>query len=316
MVDERIKKQLAQCIDEQEKKAQRNIEEHAYTGPGRSIYYDMLDAVEICRGEVSRISESEGNLTYVGKALRALKAARERYRYEAEDDGGYGVATFHMVIKDATALYESLGGREEELEILADDLKPQLLYMADDPWERCFRAFAMGDYVGCLVETQKIVFEKTASLRREVLLLMLISLQRTGQGKLAEESASDLMLPANYNLSEEQRCRFNFYAGERLLTDGREVAASAFFKACAASDAGCDERFLALAELHPANRAPIVSVYQLTLRAQRYQEAGDTVQALDLSIHAYELACRYLGEDDHVTRSLALRLARLRKGEG
>lgn len=340
MSDERVKKQLAKCINKMERQANENIERHAYTGPGRSIYYDMLDAVKICRDQMSNIPESTDNVTYVGEAVRALKAARERYRYEAEDEGGYGVSTFHTIIKDMTALFESLGGREEELEIPANNLKSQLLYMAGDPWERSFRAFAMGDYIGCSIETQKIIVEKTAPLRREVLLLMLISLQRLGQAEQALELASTLMLPANYDdpwlsalvemiiglkrpdeiaalaLSGEQHCQLNFYAGERLLTDGQDVAAEASFKACAALDVECDERFLALAELYPANRAAIVSIYQLTLRAQRYQEAGDSVQAIDLATHAYEMACRYLVEDDPVILSLTLRLARLQKAYG
>lgn len=337
MVDEQVKKQLDQSISQLEEYARRNI---SPTCPGRSVYYDTLDAARICRREISRIPESEDSRTYVGKVIRALKTARERYRYEAADEGGYGVSTFHQVIREATALYESLEGREEELEIPADKLKSQLLYMAGDPWERCFRAFATADYVGCLVETQKIIEENPETVRRQVLLLMLLSTQRVGQGAVAEEFASKLTLPARHNdawfsalvalivgskradevatlaQDEWQRCQFDFYAGERLLTDGHEDAASASFKACVASDADCDERFLALAELHPANRAAIASIYQLTVRAQRYQEGGDSVQAVDLATHAYEMACRYLGEEDPVTLSLTLRLARLCKAYG
>lgn len=337
MVDEKVKKQLDQSISQLEEYARSNI---SPTCPGRSVYYDTLDAARICRREISRIPESEDNRTYVGKVIRALKTERERYRYEAADEGGYGVATFHQVIREATALYESLEGREEELGIPADKLKTQLLYMADDPWERCFRAFALADHTGCLVETQKIILEKTEAVSREVLLLMLLSLQRTGQNGMAEEFASTLTLPARHNdawlsalvemvigskrpdevaalaRDEWQRCEFDFYAGERLLTEGQEAAASASFKACVASEADCDERFLALAELHPANRAAIASIYQLTLRAQRYQEGGDPVQAVDLATHAYEMASQYLGEDDPVTLSLTLRLARLCKAYG
>jgi hypothetical protein len=337
MVDEEVKKQLDHSIRELEEYARRNI---SPTCPGRSVYYDTLDAAQICRREIGKISESEDNRAYVGKVIRALKTARERYRYEAEDEGGYGVSTFHQVIREATALYESLGGGEKELEIPADNLKSQLLYMAADPWERCFRTFAIADYVGCLVETQKIVLEKTEAVSREVLLLMLLSLQRTGQDGMAKQMASTLTLPAGHDdawlsalvemlvgskrpdevaalaQDERQRCQFNFYAGERLLTEGQEVAASDSFKACVASDADCDERFLALAELKPQSRAAIASIYQLTLRAQRYQEGGDSVQAIDLATHAYEMASHYLGGDDPVTLSLTLRLARLCKAYG
>ncbi|HXI22882.1 MAG TPA: hypothetical protein VNG71_03325 [Pyrinomonadaceae bacterium] len=340
MSDELIKKQLARCINELERKANENIERHAYTGPGRSFYYDMLDAVKICRDQMSRVPESNDNVAYAGDVVRTLKAARERYRYEAADEGGYGVSTFHMIIEKMTSLFESLGGRKEDLEIPADNLKSQILYMTGEPWERCFRAFATGDYIGCSIEAQKIILEKTAPLRREVLLLMLISLRRMGQDDRAKELSSTLILPANYNdpwltamvemiiginrpddvgalaQSEAQRCQFSFYAGERFLIDGQEVAASASFKACASLNVDCDERFLALAELHPANRAAIVSIYQLTLRAQRYQEARDPIQAIDLATHAYEMACRYIGEGDPVTISLTLRLALLQKAYG
>ena len=47
-------------------------------------------------------------------------------------------------------------------------------------------------------------------------------------------------------------------------------------------------------------------------RARRRNQA----QAVDLATHAYELACRYLGEEDPVTLSLMLRLARLCKAYG
>src|ERR1043166_7865701 len=357
MVDEEVKKQLDHSISELENYARRNI---SPTCPGRSVYYDTLDAAGICRREISRIPESDDSRTYVGKVIRALKTARERYRYEAEDEGGYGVSTFHQVIREATALYESLEGREEELEIPADKLKSQLLYMAADPWERCFRAFATADYVGCIVEASKIIDENPETVRRQVLLLMLLNTQRVEQGAVAEEFASTLKLPAaggggggvaerfasTLNLpprhndawfsalvelivgskrpdevpvlaqDEWERCQFDFYAGERLLTEGREDAAAASFKACVASDADSDERFLALAELHPANRAAIASIYQLSVRAQRYQESGNSVQAIDLATHAYEMASRYLGEEDPVTLSLTLRLARLCKAYG
>jgi len=337
MVDEEVKKQLDHSISELENYARRNI---SPTCPGRSVYYDTLDAAGICRREISRIPESDDSRTYVGKVIRALKTARERYRYEAEDEGGYGVSTFHQVIREATALYESLEGREEELEIPADKLKSQLLYMAADPWERCFRAFATADYVGCIVEASKIIDENPETVRRQVLLLMLLSTQRVGQGAVAEEFASTLKLPARHNdawfsalvelivgskrpdevavlaQDEWERCQFDFYAGERLLTEGREDAAAASFKACVASDADSDERFLALAELHPANRAAIASIYQLSVRAQRYQESGNSVQAIDLATHAYEMASHYLGEEDPVTLSLTLRLARLCKAYG
>lgn len=337
MVDEQVKKELDRSISELEQYARRNI---SPTCPGRSVYYDTLDAARICRNVISGIPESQGNRVYVGKVIRELKTAREHYRYEAADEGGYGVSTFHQVIREATALYESLEGREEELETPADKLKTQLLYMADNPWERCFRAFATADYVGCLVEAQKIIEENPETVRRQVLLLMLLSTQRTGQGAVAEEFASKLTLPARHNdawlsalvelivgskrpdevaalaRDEWERCQFDFYVGQRLLTEGREEAAAARFKACIGSDADSDERFLALAELHPANRSAIASIYQLTLRAQRYQEGGDSVQAIDLATHAYEMASRYLGEDDPVTLSLTLRLARLCKAYG
>jgi hypothetical protein len=337
MVDEQVKKQLDQSISQLEEYARRNISPDC---PGRSVYYDTLDAARICRHEISRIPESDDNRTYVGKVIRALKAERERYRYAAADEGGYGVSTFHQVIREATALYESLEGREEELEIPADKLKTQLLYMAADPWERCFRAFATVDYVGCIVEASKIIDENPETVRRQVFLLMLLSTQRVGQGAVAEEFASKLTLPHRHNdawfsalvelivgskrpdevavLAQDEwdRCQFDFYAGQRLLTEGRDAAAAASFKACVASSADSDERFLALAELHPSNRAAIASIYQLSLRAHRCQEGGDSVQAIDLATHAYEMASQHLGEEDPVTLSLTLRLARLCKAYG
>ena len=338
MVDKQLEEQIAESINKFQKIATETIEQNP--SPGRHIYNDMLDAVGICRSVVSRIPDSENSIAYLGEVVRALKTARERYRYEAEDEGGYGVVTFHQVIAGLTALYQTLGGLEEELEIHEDKLKSQLLYMAGDPWERCFRAFAMNDYASCLGEAEKIILEKAAALRPQVLLFQLISLQRTWQHEMAEQLASTLMLPANYNEpwlsalirlivgsmhpdevatlaeNEEQRCQFDFYAGARLQTCGEESAATASFQKCAASDADCDERYLAVAQLHPENRAAIASIYQLTLRAERYQEGGDLAQASALSTHAYGLACKYLGEDDPVTRSLTLRLARLHKAYG
>ncbi|HEY0428203.1 MAG TPA: hypothetical protein VGC76_10515 [Pyrinomonadaceae bacterium] len=329
MVDERTIAELHRPINKLEKYANDNIT----PCPGRNVYYDTLDAVEICRGRISEISELTDNLTYVKKVIRALKTARDNYRYIAVDDGGYGISTFHEVIRDATALYESLGGREEDLESEAGEREAELLYLADDPWERCFRAFALADFIGCAIEAEKIVLEKSIELRREILLLLLISLQRTWRSEMAEDLAKTLMIPANYNEpwltalieltigtasadevaakaeSDEQLCQFNFYHGARLSTDRQEAEARAAFKACAEAEADCDERYLALVELSSDNRAPVVSIYQLALRSKRAEAARDETQAAALAADAYELARRHLGDEDPVTQSLALRVA-------
>jgi hypothetical protein len=348
MVTEKIKYSLFKPIFEREKYAWKNIEE--YEGAGgteRSIYYDSLNAVEICRNKISGIPDQQDDHLYIVKVVAALKRARERYRYEALDDGGYGVSTFHMVIKEITAIYLSLGGSEEDFAIPEDNLESQVLYHAADPWERCFRTFALGDHIGCAIEAQKILLETAndpegaaAARRRELLLLLLISLQRTSQNETAIGLANTLMLPANYNnpwmtalikltvgltgpneaealvQNEEERCQFNFYWGSWLLTNNMERAAMVAFNNCATADVDCNERFLALAELNPQNRAAIASVYQLNLRARRYEDNGEMQPAIDCTTHAYHLACRHIGKDDPVTTTLLLRLSRLTGAHG
>lgn len=278
MVDKKIQYAINDKIDELERYAHDNIE----PCPGRNVYYDMIDAVEICRGKMSVVSGSEENLAYLAKVLRSLKLAREEYRYAAYDEGGYGIVTFHQVIKVAEDLYASLGGREEDLDAVVDNNESQPLYMADDPWERCFRAFAMQDYIGAAIEAERIVLDKTAPVRREVLLVLIISLQRTYRD--ADGLARGLMLPANYNepflcaliemmigaktpaevgemaRTDEELCQFNYYHGWRFLMDENLADAALAFRACADTEADCDERFLALAELSHANRTPVVSI--------------------------------------------------------
>jgi hypothetical protein len=329
MVDVKIRDAINNKIDELEKYAYDNIE----PCPGRNIYYDMVDAVGICRGKLSDVSDSEEDIAYVGKVLQKLKLAREEYRYAAYDEGGYGIVTFHQVIKVAEDLFESLGGREEDLDAAVDHNESQPLYMADDPWERCFRAFAMQDYIGAAIEAERIVLDRTAPVRREVLLVLLISLQRTFRNETAEGLARDLMLPANYNepflcalielmigaespeavgemaKTDEELCQFSYYHGWRFLMDENAVDAALAFRACADTEADCDERFLALAELSHANRTPVVSIYQLIQRAKRAEEDSNIEQAKALSSDAFELARKYLGDDDPVTESIGLRLA-------
>jgi len=340
MVDEKIKYSLFKPIFDREKYAWDNIIGHDC--PGRNVYYDSLNAVEICRNKISEISDTQDDLLYIVKVVTALKRARERYRYEAEDDGGYGVSTFHMVIKEMTAIYLSLGGSEEDFAIPEENLESQILYNAADPWERCFRTFALGDYIGCGIEAQKLLLDAagdpegaTDERRGELLLLLLISLQRTLQNETANDVANTLMLPANYNnpwmtalikltvgmtgpnevealaQNEEERCQFNFYWGSWLLTNHMDRAAAVAFTSCAAADADRNERFLALAELNPQNRAAIASIYQLNLRAQRFEDNGEMQPAIDCTTHAYHLACRHMGKDDPLTTTLLLRLSRL-----
>jgi hypothetical protein len=330
MVDREIKDKINAKIDELEKYAYDHIE----PCPGRNIYYDMVDAVGICRAMLSGISESEGNLSYVNEAIKMLKNARANYRFSAVDEGGYGIVTFHQVIDVAEALHKSLGGDEEAIKVpQADYLETQILYMPRDAWEQCFRTFALQDYVGCAVESENIIVRQAAAPRREVLLLWLISLQRTYQSVTAEQTAKNLMLPANYNepflcaliemtidtksadeaaalaQNDEELCQFNFYHGQKLLTENDESAAFHAFRACADTEADCDERYLALAELNSENRAAIVSVYQLILRAKRHGVAGNRDEAIALYTQAYELARQYIGDADAVTESIGLRLA-------
>jgi len=232
-------------------------------------------------------------------------------------------------------LYHSLGGREADLELPAETVGSELLYMANDPWERCFRAFALGDYIGCQVEAQSIIVKTAAIQHPKVRLLLLISLQRTDQAERAHDLATNVMLPklnelfwlyaliqltvgladpekvAAQALNDVELCQVNFYAGERFLTDNQESAAVEAFKACAAINVECDERFLALAELNPQNRAPIASLFQLSLRAEGFEKAGDVAQAAALLNNAHELAEQYLGETDFATQSLARRLVQL-----
>jgi hypothetical protein len=230
-------------------------------------------------------------------------------------------------------LYESLGGREEDLEAIVDTNAAEPLYMANDPWERCFRAFAMQDYIGAAIEAERIVLDKTAPIRREVLLVLLISLLRTYRNELAEGLARDLMLPANYNepflcaliemtigaktpdevgemaRTDEELCQFNYYHGWRFLMDENLLDAALAFRACADTEADCDERYLALAELSHANRAPVVSIYQLIQRARRAEEDSNIEQAKALSADAFALARKHLGDADPVTESIGLKLA-------
>jgi hypothetical protein len=331
MVDKKYKDKINEKIDELKQYAHKEIDSNP--GATRDIHHDMLDAVEIIRHQMGAISDSEESLPYVGKVLQKLKLAREEYRYAAYDEGGYGIVTFHQVIKVAEDLYSSLGGRDEDLEAIVDTNAAEPLYMANDPWERCFRAFAMQDYIGSAIEAERIVLNKTAPVRREVLLVLLISLQRTYRNGTAEGLARDLMLPANYNepflcaligmmigaktpeavgemaRTDEELCQFNYYHGWLFLMDGNAVDAALAFRACADTEADCDERFLALAELNHANRTPVVSIYQLIQRAKRAEEDSNLEQAKALSSDAFKLAREHIGDDDPVTESLGLRLA-------
>jgi hypothetical protein len=329
MVDIKIRAAINNKIDELEQYARKHTESNP-----NDIHRDMIDAVEICRRVMNQPDKTGNDLEYLNDTIKALKDARANYRYSAVDEGGYGIVTFHQVIKVAEDLHESLGGKEEEIAVpAADYLETQILYMPRDPWEQCFRTFALEDYVGCAVEAENIVVRQAAEPRREVLLLWLISLQRTLRSETAEQVARELMLPANYNepflcaligltigtetpdevaelaQNDEELCQFNFYHGEKLLTDGNILDAADAFRACADTEADCDERYLALAELKAESRAAIVSIYQLILSAKRQEDAGNRDDAIALSTKAYELAREHIGDDDPVTESLGLRLA-------
>lgn len=330
MVDKKVRDEINKKIDELEKYAYKHIE----SNPVRDIHHDMIDAVEICRRVISQPDKTGNDLGYLSDTIKALKEARASYRFSAVDEGGYGIVTFHQVIDVAEKLHESLGGREEEIAVpAADYLETQILYMPRDPWEQCFRTFALEDYVGCAVEAENIVLRHAAMPSREVLLLWLISLQRTLRGETAEQTATTMMLPANYNepflcaligltigtktpdevaqlaQNDEELCQFNFYHGERLLAEENATEAAEAFRACADTEADCDERYLALAELKYESRAAIVSIYQLILRARRREEDGDREQVTALYNQAFELAREHIGDDDPVTESLGLKLA-------
>src|SRR6266576_5223943 len=112
MADEKVKKQLNKCITKLESQAHENIKRQP--GQRRSIYYDMLDAASICRDQMSKVPESNDDVTYIAGVISALKTARARYRYEAADEGGYGVSTFRSIINGMSSLFESRGGQEQD----------------------------------------------------------------------------------------------------------------------------------------------------------------------------------------------------------
>lgn len=114
MVDQNIKDKINAKIDELEKYAYDHVE----PCPGRNVYYDMVDAVGICRGALSGISESESNLSYLNEAIKALKNSRANYRYGAAGNREEAIALYtqayllaQQYIGDYDAVTESIGLR-------------------------------------------------------------------------------------------------------------------------------------------------------------------------------------------------------------
>jgi len=81
-----------------------------------SIYTDALDALVLCRGAANSVNDSQEYLDYLLNVMQALERARVLYVETSTDEGGYGNATFHMIIQQIRNLYESLAAIEEFLE--------------------------------------------------------------------------------------------------------------------------------------------------------------------------------------------------------
>jgi hypothetical protein len=113
MVDPEILEQVKEVIDSIEAKARTKIEGTGsyYVEPhtGKSVYSHALDAVSICRGAAGRVNTSQEELGYLIDVLRNLERARELYvETSSDDEDGYGNATFHMIIREISTLYEGL----------------------------------------------------------------------------------------------------------------------------------------------------------------------------------------------------------------
>ena len=83
---------------------------------GPSIYTDALDAVVLCRGAANSVNNSQEYLGYLLDVMQALERTRLLYVETSADEGGYGNATFHMIIREIRNLYESLAAIAEFLE--------------------------------------------------------------------------------------------------------------------------------------------------------------------------------------------------------
>jgi hypothetical protein len=90
-----------------------------------SIYTDALDALVLCRGAANSVNNSQEYLSYLLNVMQALERARVLYVETSTDKGGYGNATFHMIIRQIRNLYESLAAIAEFVETQAEEGYPE-----------------------------------------------------------------------------------------------------------------------------------------------------------------------------------------------
>jgi CHAT domain-containing protein/tetratricopeptide (TPR) repeat protein len=150
----------------------------------------------------------------------------------------------------------------------------------------------------------------------QLLLLWLISLQRLDQGEQAAQlgvwclglTVADPWSNALFRLSlgqtplsevlalaenDGQRCQAHYYAGARLVTEGRVEAAREAFAACVATGVACLESYLARGVSASEEDEQVFQIYQ---QVQQLLNQGQFPRALELARQGYELARQHLGE--------------------
>jgi|GEM_PF-6663963 len=79
-----------------------------WSSGGHNVGKDVLEAVMDAEASLSQLPESDLRLH---KALAVLVAAREEYRIKAWDPDGFGVATYHQIIRGFESLQKEHGKR-------------------------------------------------------------------------------------------------------------------------------------------------------------------------------------------------------------